>query len=82
MLLQIRKEPFTQEGWIFEPKLDGMRCIAYVEDGIARLYSKSNREITSTFPMLADELRAQPTSVYDGEIVCHNDHGYVSFERL
>jgi ATP-dependent DNA ligase len=28
MLLISQKEPFTKEGWIFEPKLDGMRAIA------------------------------------------------------
>ncbi|HEY9772597.1 MAG TPA: hypothetical protein V6C81_02185 [Planktothrix sp.] len=82
MLLQLCKEPFTREGWIFEPKLDGMRCIAYVENGRARLFSKPGRDITETFPTLSKALSKQPTGVYDGEIVAHNDDGSVSFERL
>jgi bifunctional non-homologous end joining protein LigD len=82
MLLQGTKEPFVKTGWIFEPKLDGMRCLAYVNDGKAKLFSKPGRNITDTFPALAAEFVKQPTGVYDGEIVAHDDHGFVSFERL
>ena len=82
MLLEARKEPFTEDGWVYEPKLDGMRCLAYVQNGLARLFSKSGREISETFPSLAKEMCTLNTGVYDGEIVAHDEHGLVSFERL
>jgi len=31
MLLVSQKQPFTREGWTFEPKLDGMRAIAIIQ---------------------------------------------------
>ena len=44
--------PFEHPDWIFEPKLDGFRAIAYVEDGACRLVSR-NRQAFRTFEMLA-----------------------------
>ena len=28
MLATLTDEPFSQRGWLFEPKLDGVRCLA------------------------------------------------------
>jgi hypothetical protein len=39
--------PFEHPDWIFEPKLDGFRAVAYVEGGACRLVSlqpQSSRE--------------------------------------
>jgi hypothetical protein len=30
------REPFDHPDWIFEPKLDVFRALAYVEDGVCR----------------------------------------------
>jgi hypothetical protein len=40
--------PFEHPDWIFEPKLDGFRAVAYVEGGICRLVSR-NRNAFKTF---------------------------------
>ena len=37
--------PFEHPDWIFEPKLDGFRALAYVEGGACRLVSR-NRKVT------------------------------------
>ena len=77
-------EPFDDPGWIFERKLDGVRCIAHREGGgPARLLSRTDRDMTGQFPELAEALGAQPLDdfVVDGEIVAFAD-GVTSFSRL
>ena len=44
--------PFEHPDWIFEPKMDGSRAIAYVEGGACRLVSR-NRNVFKTFELLA-----------------------------
>jgi bifunctional non-homologous end joining protein LigD len=77
-------EPFDDPGWIFERKLDGVRCIAHRDGGgPARLLSRTDRDMTGQFPELAEALGAQPLDdfVVDGEIVAFAD-GVTSFSRL
>jgi hypothetical protein len=44
--------PFEHPYWIFEPKLDGFRAVAYVEGGICRLVSR-NRNAFKTSSLSA-----------------------------
>jgi bifunctional non-homologous end joining protein LigD len=76
--------PFSDPGWIFERKLDGVRCLAHREGGRRpRLLSRTDRDMTGQFPELADALAAEPSGdfVVDGEIVAFRD-GITSFQRL
>ena len=43
--------PFDHADWIFEPKLDGFRALACVEQGTARLVSRIGNTFKS-FPSL------------------------------
>jgi ATP-dependent DNA ligase len=40
MLLTQADKPFTREGWTFELKYDGWRCLAEIRDGTVRLQSR------------------------------------------
>ena len=54
-LATLTKDRFSDPAWIFERKLDGERCVAYVAgDGEARLMSRSQHQVTSTFPEIED----------------------------
>jgi bifunctional non-homologous end joining protein LigD len=44
--------PFDHPDWIFEPKLDGFRALAYVTGGTARLVSR-NGNVFKSFPELS-----------------------------
>ena len=44
--------PFDHPDFIFEPKMDGFRAVAYVEGGACRLVSR-NRNAFKTFEPLA-----------------------------
>ncbi|MGB5080516.1 MAG: DNA ligase D [Burkholderiales bacterium] len=84
MLAELREEPFTHADWMWEPKLDGYRVIAFVDGGKVRLRSRRGLDLTASFPSLADELAQQAVRamVLDGEIVVFDAAGRPSFNEL
>src|SRR3954471_20465498 len=72
---------FSDPGWVFERKLDGIRCGVIRRGGGVRLVSRTGQDMTRTYPELADELGGGPDLVADGEIVAFKG-GITSFERL
>ena len=77
-------EPFSDPNWIFERKLDGIRCIAHRDRSGVRLLSRTDREMSAQFPELAEALADEPCPdfVVDGEIVALDSRGVTSFARL
>jgi bifunctional non-homologous end joining protein LigD len=83
-LATLTRDRFSDAAWIFERKLDGERCISYVEGDDVRLLTRNQKLISGTFPEIADALAAQRTQrdfVVDGEVVAF-DAGQTRFERL
>ena len=72
---------FFSENWLFEPKLDGYRTIAFLDRGRVSLKSRTGREITNLFPMVAADIEALPHAelALDGEAVVLNDSGLPDF---
>src|SRR5699024_3862602 len=65
-LATLSHERFWAEGWIYERKLDGQRCLAVREGGAARLYSRSGNDAGTAFPEVVDALAgAGPDLVVD-----------------
>ena len=52
MLLGEQKEPFDDENYIFELKLDGIRAIAYLEKVAVYIRNKRNKELIDIYPEL------------------------------
>ena len=78
-------EPFSDPDWIYERKLDGVRCLAHRERGGAvRLYSRTDRSMNADYPGLVDALQSEPRGdfVVDGEVVAFGSRGVTSFSRL
>jgi bifunctional non-homologous end joining protein LigD len=74
------------EDWIFEPKLDGFRCLVHVVDGAVTLRSRSGNDITRRFsgtplPTIGGARTVDP-AVIDGELIVVDDRGRPSFNRL
>ncbi|MGE3619059.1 MAG: non-homologous end-joining DNA ligase [Acidimicrobiia bacterium] len=72
------------DGWSYEVKWDGMRALAFVEDGEVRIQSTNLLDVTSSWPELAglaEALGPRPV-LLDGEIVATGDDGRPSFGRL
>ena len=76
--------PFDSPDWLFEPKLDGIRALAFIEDGAVTLRSRRGLDVSAQYPALARAIAAQPVSsaILDGEIVALDERGAPSFERL
>ena len=76
-------EPFSDPAWIFERKLDGVRCVAIRADGGVRLRSRNDLSLNAGFPGVAEALaaRASEPLVVDGELVAFA-RGRTSFARL
>jgi bifunctional non-homologous end joining protein LigD len=73
--------PFSDPGWLFERKLDGVRCGVLRRNGRVRLLSRTGRELNRTYPELVDALADGPDLLADGEIVAFAG-ATTSFERL
>jgi ATP-dependent DNA ligase len=74
-----RKSLPVGEQYVYEVKLDGFRCIAFVEDGEPFLQSRNGRPLGRYFPEL--EFPAG-SYVLDGEIVVRDDEGREDFDAL
>ena len=59
----------TGEGWQFEPKWDGFRCLAAVSSGKVELTSKAGKPLGRYFPDIVAGLAALPDCVLDGELI-------------
>jgi bifunctional non-homologous end joining protein LigD len=68
--------------YIFEPKLDGIRALCYVDKSL-KFISRNNKNLTDTYPELdfRKKIRAK-TAILDGEIVAYDKKGKPSFALL
>ena len=84
MLAEGGHQAFDDERWRFEPKLDGVRTLAYVGTDTTRLISRTGNDQTDRYPELANLARFVNAlqAVIDGEIVAADEGGRPSFERL
>lgn len=70
MLIAQMQEPFNDPEWIYELKLDGCRCIAYLEKDRTILRNKRNMELLPRFPELKDiHASVKDRCILDGELV-------------
>jgi len=83
MLATLVAEPFDSPRHLFEVKWDGMRVIAFIENGRVRLQSRNEHDVTVFFPELGSLAKqlAGKRAVLDGEVVSFRD-GKPSFAQL
>jgi ATP-dependent DNA ligase len=73
----------TGDGWQYEPKWDGFRCLAFRDGHKVELQSKSGQSLTRYFPEIVDGLEKLTARrfVFDGELVIPVN-GSLSFDDL
>ncbi len=71
MLAKLSDDIPEGDGWLYEPKWDGFRCIVFRDGDTIELASRNERPFTRYFPeLLAPLLSSLPQQcVVDGEIV-------------
>jgi ATP-dependent DNA ligase len=71
------------EGWLYEPKWDGFRCLVFRNDEKVVLQSKAGQPLGRYFPELVEAFRKLPATefVLDGEIIVEIG-GHLSFDAL
>jgi bifunctional non-homologous end joining protein LigD len=79
----LTRERFSDPGWIFERKLDGIRCVAIRSGERVRLLSRNDLSLNGRYPEIARALESEACERFavDGEIVAF-DGPKTSFERL
>ena len=87
MLATLGKEMPTGDDWTFEPKYDGIRVLAFIAPGEARLITRNAKDKTAQFPEIVAELarlpgRSKKPLVLDGEIVALIDGKAARFQEL
>ena len=73
---------FDDPGWIFELKLDGERCLAYLDGRSTVLINRRGNRLKDKFPELADLHReVSQRCLLDGELVI-TLNGRPDFEEI
>jgi bifunctional non-homologous end joining protein LigD len=82
-MLAETSDPFDSADHYFEPKWDGMRCIAYVQDHKLEMQNRNLANVTKSYPELEGislNIRSK-AAIVDGEIVVL-EKGLPSFDAL
>ena len=84
MLASPVSRPFSDEKWLFEPKLDGFRTLAFLNNGKVRLQSRNEFDVTVHYKALAESVKRQPAKqlILDGEIIALDAKGKLCFQCL
>ena len=67
-MLVISGKDLSSKGWIFEQKIDGARCIAYISNNAVKLKNRRMRSITYRYPEIIRALKqsvAIPRGIVD-----------------
>ena len=83
MLATLTEERFSRQGWLFEPKWDGERCLAFRRGGDLRLFSRNRILLNDKYPEITTALERQEAASFitDGEMVTFKN-GITSFAKL
>jgi len=83
MQATLAENAFSSPGWYFEPKMDGVRALAFVDGDRVRLMSRRGIDQTKQYPAVVESLRGQTERlVLDGEIVALDERGVPSFQAI
>src|SRR3981189_10913 len=83
MLATLTDEVCSRQGWLFEPKWDGERCLAFRRGRELNLFSRNRIRLNAKYPEVIEAIHQQETTSFiaDGEIVTF-DGAISSFAKL
>jgi bifunctional non-homologous end joining protein LigD len=86
-LASVGRELPTGDNWVFEPKYDGIRVLAFADRGRVALMSRNGIDKAKQFPEVVEAVaalrdRVKHAVVLDGEIVALDGKDPARFQRL
>jgi len=72
----------TGAQWLHEVKWDGVRVLVDVRDGVARMTSRNDNNVTAAWPDLSDPPLGDRDLLVDGEVIALNERGVPDFRVL
>src|SRR5258707_1723392 len=71
MLATLTEQVFSRQGWLFEPKWDWERCLAFRRGQNLNLFSRNQIRLNAKYPEVVEAIFQQETTSFiaDGEIV-------------
>jgi bifunctional non-homologous end joining protein LigD len=77
-------QPFHDNGWVYEEKIDGWRMLAFKDGDDVRLVSRLGNDHTKRFPDLVNAVRAlvPETLILDGEVAIFDERLISRFEWM
>jgi len=83
MLAELSPKVPTTGDWQYEVKWDGIRAMVALDEGVVRIRSRNQNDITAAFPELAAEGSFSATcGLFDCEIVCLDAAGRPLFKDV
>ncbi|OPL19240.1 MAG: hypothetical protein AVO35_11725 [Candidatus Aegiribacteria sp. MLS_C] len=85
MLAKLTHDPFSDDSWVYERKLDGERALCYLErDGSTRIMSRNGKRTNDSYPEIERVLgiQAPKDCIVDGEMVAFGSDGTSDFQKL
>jgi bifunctional non-homologous end joining protein LigD len=83
MLATLSRAPFSREGWLYELKYDGFRCLVRKSGARVELISRQGNLMNRSFPDVVAAVERVPGDfVWDAELTVDEPTGQSSFERL
>ncbi|MCI0452261.1 MAG: non-homologous end-joining DNA ligase [Candidatus Latescibacteria bacterium] len=83
MLADLSDKVPTTGDWIYEVKWDGIRAMIALDEGVVRIRSRNQNDVTVAFPELADPGSFRATcGLFDCEIVCLDAAGRPVFKDV
>lgn len=72
----------TGAQWLHEVKWDGVRVLVDVRDGVVRMTSRNDNDVTPAWPDLATPPLGDRDLMVDGEVIALNERGVPDFRVL
>lgn len=83
MLLEKREDPFDDERFIFEPKIDGHRLLMTKHNDHIKLFTRHGNDVTIQYPELHNMPINCTSAILDGEVAyMHPETGMIDFELV
>ncbi len=81
MLSEAQDEIPTGDGWLYEPKWDGFRCLPFKDGANIHLCSRNGQPLERYFPDVLELLKPLPDCILDGELFVPMEKG-LDFDAL